>query len=286
MTLKISTKSWWEADSYPDDSLMPLDLSLRAGPKGAALVRVNDNGTTQAGWGLTGKDGAEGFMPRYNRGEFAKNRAEYGYRKGAHPVALVMRAFQVVAIDIDGKNGGLKHASELGVLPATLAETSKSGNGFHLFYATNEPWDPVQGYDAIPDQIGIVTGVDIRGTGCIYHHDTQRWNNRPIAMLPQWLEDRLLEKKTRVLANAHTIQQTLTTLDETEILLMHANILQDLAKKIPAGKRNNTLFAIGSQLKQAEAPDWQKAIYDRAIESGLDSDEAEKIVSNIENYGV
>ena len=54
--------------------------------------------------------------------------------------AFVMRAqCSLVCIDIDGKNGGLIHAPvKLEACCAhTLAGASKSGDGYHLWYATS-----------------------------------------------------------------------------------------------------------------------------------------------------
>ena len=88
-----------------------------------------------------GKDGADGFMPRYLRGVFNSRRVVYGYERGKWAYAFVMRSMRLVCVDIDGKNGGLEHAKKLGLLPPTLAETSKSGDGYHLFYLVDEEWD-------------------------------------------------------------------------------------------------------------------------------------------------
>lgn len=284
-SLQIPKKSWWETDEYTLDSLLPAELTRFAGPKDTALVRAYADGSTQVGWGLTGKNGDPGFMGNYMKGAFLPRRTEYGYDQGKHAAALVMRSLQLVCVDIDGKNGGLDHVTELGALPHTLAETSKSGNGYHLFYATSEPWDPAEGFGLIPDHIGIVTGVDIRGVGCVYHHSTQRWNARPVVQLPPHLMGRLLAKKVQRQQAAVQIQKTLTTTDETEILMLQQEMVDELAKPIPAGKRNITLFAIGSKMKLAEVPNWDERILARADDLGLPADEAEKLVSNIENYG-
>ena len=65
---------------------------------------------------------------------------------------------------------------------------------------------------------------------------------------------------------------------------MHDELFERLKKPIPAGKRNNTLFAIGSEMKTAGVPDWDIRIGARAEELGLDADEVTKLVSNIETY--
>src|SRR5690606_30401280 len=127
--------------------------------------------------------------------------------------AYVMRSVRLVAIDIDGKNGGLEHVTEIGALPLTMAERSKSGNGYHLFYETDDVWDVDEGFAQIPDQIGFVQGVDIRGTGCVYHFPAQRWNNRKVTKLPDWLRDQLLAKQQRMASQTSVILKTLSTMD-------------------------------------------------------------------------
>ena len=195
-----------------------------------------------------------------------------------------MRSLRLVCVDIDGKNGGLEYAGRLGALPLTLAETSKSGTGYHLFYYTEEPWVADTGFGMIPDQIAITQGVDIRGVGCVYHYPTQRWNGRDITALPEWLEERLREKQKRREASQAAMQK-ISTLDEMEKLMAHAELMDDLARPIPSGKRNSTLFAIGAKLMQAGVQDWEQAILARGDEVGLDEAETLKIVENIGTYG-
>ena len=74
-------------------------------------------------------------------------------------------------------------------------------------------------------------------------------------------------------------------LDPEEIAIMHDQLLDELKKPIPAGRRNQSLFAIGHKLKEAEVPDWESLILDRASQIGLDDDESEKLVANISRYG-
>jgi hypothetical protein len=285
--LNISKTNWWETDTYTVDALLApqaLNDDSLWGPQGPALVRAYEGGSTQAGWGLTPPQGSdEGFMARYLRGEFLPRRTEYGYDKGSHAAALVMRSTRLVCVDIDGKNGGLEHAGSLGALPLTLAETSKSGNGYHLFYAVPEQWTEDEGFGLLVDAIGIVTGVDIRAVGCVYHYPTQRWNEREVAEIPDWFLDKLLERKQRRAAFTAQVMK-LDTLDETEILIMHAELLDELAKPIPQGKRNTTLFAIGHKLKAAGVPGWEGHLTARADDLGLSSDESDRIVQNIGRY--
>lgn len=292
--------SWWLTDEYDETevALPPefYDHTYDGNPLlSPALVKVfpkpDRDPLTQQGWGLKGpkdKDNPgqrlEGFMPRYLRGEFLPRKALARYESRGDPFAIVMRSVSMICVDIDGKNGGLEHANELGLTIPTMAETSKSGNGFHLFYATGEDWDEEKGFGKFADAIGIVQGVDIRATGCVYHYPTQRWNDRPLTKIPPFLEKLLTEREQKRQVAAARITSIINTTDETEVLMLHHELTTELAKSIPAGKRNTTLFAIGSKMKMADVPDWDQKVLARADEVGLDADEASKIVANIESY--
>lgn len=269
---------WWRTDEYDWDVAVPAAIEELSGPMGVALVRAFADGKTDAGWG------DDKFMANYTSGEFNARRAVYGYSKGKHAFAFIMRSVQLVCIDIDGKNGGLEHAKKLGALPPTMSETSKSGDGYHLFYSVDQEWDEALGYGSILDRIGIEQGVDIRATGCVYHHDTQRWNDRAPAPLPKYLLDLLQTKQQERQHRAQYVAAVINSQDETEILLMRDALMTDLAKPIPAGKRNNTLFAIGQQMKTAQIADWPALIEKRAGEVGLDVEETDKLVSNIQRF--
>ncbi len=280
--MQFSQLPWWRTDPYNlEGAANGPDLSDTTlwGPEGPALVQYfPDTGKTGPGWGR------EQFMDSYRRQQFSPRRVLAGYDRGSHAFAFVMRASKLVCVDIDGKNGGLEYASQLGFLPPTIAEVSKSGTGYHLFYLVEDEWDPQDGFARYRDAIGVVPGVDIRGTGCVYHKHTQRWNGRSAAMLPEFLSTMLLERQNRRDRDSVHIKKTLE-LDIEEIIIMHAELLTELNKPIPAGKRNSSLFAIGTKLKLAEVPDWEDEILRRAGEVGLDDDEAQKIVSNITAYG-
>lgn len=283
-----TSKPWWLTDTYEEENEISdslLGVEDLEGPKGVALVRAWPSGVTDQGWGLLPPKGSnEGFMPRYLRGEFNPRRVLHGYRKGLWAFAFIMRSLRLVCIDIDGKNGGIEHAKRLGMLPLTLAETSKSGDGYHLFYLVDEEWNDVTGFGQLSDRIGIEQGVDIRATGCVYHHPQQRWNGRPLAVLPDHLKEALLHREQKVAAQAERITKVLEVNDDMEVLMMQDEILSDLKKPIPAGKRNVTLFAIGSQMHAAQIPDWEDKLIERATQVGLGQDEAEKIVANINRY--
>lgn len=276
---------WWRTDTYDRAIEIPKQLEWAAGPYGPALVRQFKNGLTDPGWGLQGKDGAPGFMENYTKARFSRQRVLPGYAKGRHNFAFVMRSMKMVCIDIDGKNGGLDGALQLGMLPLTLAETSKSGDGYHLFYLTSKDvWSQHDGFAMFSDRIGIKQGVDIRATGCVFHHPQQRWNNRNPVELPKHLAEMLTKKQQAADAQVAAIIKTLDAGDATEVLLMQDALLTDLAKPIPAGRRNSTLFAIGSQMFLAGRSDWEQLIRDRALAVGLDRGETNKLVHNISKY--
>ena len=284
MAIQIPTKSWWETDQYTDESLLPIDLQVPDlwGPQGPAIIKAWANGSTQTGWGLNPpRDSNEGFMPRYSRTEFNLRRLQQGYEKGRHAAAFVMRSARLIVVDIDGKNGGLAGAHQLGNLPFTLAETSKSGTGYHLWYRTPESWDENLGFAEVNDAIGLAPGVDIRNVGCVYHWPSQRWNGRQLAEVPANIWNQLRDKLVRREQAAAAISSVIATGDETEILIMHDSLIDELAKPIKPGQRNTTLFAIGNKMRQAGIPDWKDRIELRAVKVGLDLEEAERITANI-----
>ena len=279
-----SLKHWWRTDLYTDDTHIPAELVRSSGPHGVAVVRAWNDGRTDSGWGLRPTDKKPGFMALYTADKFHGKRCLPTYEKGHHNFAFVMRSLSLVCIDIDGKNEGFIGANRLGSLPETLAETSKSGNGYHLFYSVPDLWDPVEGFAAYSDRIGFEQGVDLRATGCVYHTPTQRWNNRPIVQLPDHLIQRLDSEKNRALASRGHIQKIINQSDDLEIIMLHAELIDDLAKPIPAGRRNNTLFAIGSKMMEAGVEGWEGLIETRAKEVGLGFDESTKLVANIRAY--
>ena len=278
---------WWKTDKYEGDFAIPADFLTVSGIEGPALVRVWGDGKTDPGWGLTDKDNNPAFIPLYTRKKFQARTILAGYAQDKWAFAFVMRSMRVVCIDIDGKNGGFDNVGKLGMLPHTLAETSKSGNGYHLFYLVSEDeWDPDAGFALFTDRIGIEQGVDIRATGCVYHHHQQRWNGRKLVELPQHIKDRLHAKAQTAAAQTAAIVSVLDNGDPMEVAMMQDNLITDLNKPIQPGKRNTTLFAIGTQMFEAQVPRWQDLLVQRALLIGLDAVEATKLVSNIQKYGV
>lgn len=274
--MKIPSTSWWKTDNYHIDMPAP-DALQDLAPYGLAVVSVNTNGSTQPGWG-------EGFIDRFVAKQFSLRPKAYAYKKSGRPFAFVMRAVKAICIDIDGKNGGLVGALQLGLLPPTLAETSKSGSGYHLFYEVDDEWDEEFGFAALNDVINIVPGVDIRATGCVYHYNTQRWNDRNIAPLPDFIADLLKAKHEKRQAEQHRFETIVNEGDEMDKAMEEASLLEELAKDVPDGKRNNTLFAIGSKLRALGVTEWPEIIDSRAQELGLDYTESDKLLKNIEKY--
>lgn len=287
--------AWYEDDAFTDAQAIPGALRGAGlpGPRGLALVQVYSEGRTQPGWGLAERpaEGARqrvpGFMEGYLARRFWPGPTLRAFNERREPFAFVMRAMRLLVVDIDQHDGaadGMKGAKALGLEP-TLAETSKSGKGRHLFYSYDDSWDDALGFGAYDDAIGIVPGVDIRVVGCVYHHATQKWNDRPIAPAPQAVIDKLTERAMRKVARTATIAAIAAgEYDDEETLMMHDNLLSELNKPIAAGKRNNSLFAIGQQMKDAAYPNWEAEVERRAGEVGLDLDETAKLIGNIQRY--
>jgi len=270
---------WWMNETYDKDVAVPSELVKFSGPKGVAIVRAWQDGKTSKGWG------EPTFMDLYMKGRFSGRPVIPGYEQGRWALAYVMRSMRLVCVDIDGKNGGFDGVKQLGMLPYTLAETSKSGNGYHLFYSIpDDIWNLDKGYAQLPDRIGLQQGVDLRSVGCVYHYPQQRWNGREIAPLPSYLHQQLLARKASSASVVDEIIKLLDAGDPMEVALMQDNLVTDLNKPIPAGRRNTTLFAIGSQMFLGQVPGWKQLVHDRALALGLDIDEADKLITNIEKY--
>lgn len=244
-------------------------------------MQCYDDGTTAPGWG--GKT----FIDKYRKRGFASRRAQAVFDKHKTPFALVMRSVSMICLDIDGKNGGVESATALN-LPPTMAETSKSGNGYHLFYLVDDTWNPTFGFERLRDRIGWRTGIDIRSVGCVYHYPSQRWNMLRPAPIPEGILVDLEQSRDDTAARAEYITTLRTSTDpddQMEFLMMQTSIQSKLTAPIPAGKRNNTLFAIGTEMKLAQIAGWQEQVYNRAVDLGLADDEAEKLIKNIDRYG-
>lgn len=282
--------TWYEDEKqYEHDHWIgpgaPGDREI-GGPKGFALLDVFSEGRTTPGWGLAATDKHDGFIREYERGRFLARPRVNRYLEKGRPFAFVMRSMNMLAIDIDhhaepGSPNGFDSLLQIGFeLPTTMAETSKSGAGRHLFYRTPDLWLPTEGYGVYDDVLGLVPGVDIRAVGCVYHYDTQRWNDLPVADAPQELLDMLELRRQKKQAHSTRLAAAAADMDDTEALIVHHDLKTQLAKPIPAGKRNATLYAIGRDMFLSDMPGWEDLIRDRATEIGIDSAEAEKIIAN------
>lgn len=280
--------TWYEDDSqFVHSNPVPTPMVSFQGPNGLALVDVYGNGMTTTGWGLFGKDGGPGFAENYQKHKFWAKPRLVQFQNGK-PFAFVMRSLRLVMVDIDrhlaaGGEDGFISAAKM-ELPPTLAETSRSGSGRHLFYSVEDEWSDVFGFGRYDDALGIEPGIDIRATGCVYHYPSQKWNDLPIAPLPESVKKYLVAKKNKKDAQTAVLQHVAVKPDSEEALVVQDALLQELAKPIPVGKRNASLFALGSKMKDAGIPDWEEALEDRANEVGLDYEETCKIIANVGRY--
>ena len=224
---------WYRgSDQYTRDTPLE-DFEGRTGSHGVALVRVYGE-KTQPGWGRAL------FMRNYTRGFFDPSRIPEG-----SSFALVMRSLRLLCVDIDGKNDGYKEAAKLN-LPPTLAETSKSGNGHHLFYAYPDTWDETDGYAGQPDRVGMWPGIDIKSSGVVFHHPHQLWNEEPIADLPVDVWDMLQKRNKRDALLRVTPSQAREMADE-DLKFKRDLLLIELGKSRTDG-RDTSLWRIGASL--------------------------------------
>lgn len=278
--MKIEATHWWEDDTYTVTDAVPDQLLDFAGPKGIAFVTVferDDKVYTTRGWGVSDPK-KPGFTLKYSKGFFAREQ----HVQPDKPFAIVMRSLRLVCIDIDGKNkGDISARRILGNTPRTLAERSKSGTGWHLFYYIEDTWNPRLGYASVPDKINFEPGIDLRGTGCVYHYPQQRWNDAEIAQLPPHLLERFL-----AIAEVRAEQKQLAVYaTEEERLLAAAEYLSRLQRPVREGSRNNTLFAVGCALKGINLHDWQKHIFTAGLDWGLDTQELNHLIRSVERTG-
>jgi len=241
-----------------------------------SLVRVYPNGKTQPGWG------AKDFVTNQEKGLFEKEKALEFYEKYRQPFAFVMRSVPLLCVDIDGKNDGIVTARVMN-LPRTLAETSKSGNGYHLYYRMPYTNYGERGFDELPDITGLLPGVDIKATGVVFHYPNQRWNNSGIEMIPPTLME-LLGRIKSMRWSARVTKEGTSNMDPDELVIVHDLIKHDLYGKFELGNRNNKLYAIGAQMYATGYPAWDTALYDRGLEIGLEMSELSEMIRNIEKY--
>lgn len=266
------TKQWFEkTEQYTIDDA----LGERAWPHTLSLVRVGDEGKTQAGWSK------EQFMKNYTKGFFKPDRILREFATEGYPFALLMRSLPMICVDIDGKNGGIQ-ASRILSLPETLAETSKGGNGYHLFYRVpEEVWHFNYGYNEFPDANALIPGVDIRSIGVVYHHPQQRWNALDPAPLPNTVRKLLNQKKQQ---QAIEKERREAPLSGSDLAIAQEQVLESLARKIPSGKRNTTLYAIGCAMLTYQIKNWEDLLMARGTQLGMDQGELRSIVNHVKQY--
>lgn len=243
-----------------------------------SLIRVYDSGKTQPGWG------AREFVANHTRGHFRPTRALKFFTKHGEPFGIVMRSIPLICVDIDGKNGGHETARVLN-LPVTLAERSKSMNGYHLFYRIpGTLWNTERGYSEFPDVIGLLPGIDIKGTGVVYHYSNQVWNEESVKDAPPRLME-LIGRVRDVRQQAKVTRDGVSSLAEEDKVIVHDQLLDKLEQPIPKGSRNNILYSIATQMYAAEFPAWDSLVYDRGLEIGLEINEIRSIIENVRKYG-
>ena len=255
-------------------------LGERAWPLSLSLVHVYK--TKQGGVATTSGWGKKDFMENYLQGKFRPKAYLHRYQFG-RAFGIIIRALPLVCVDIDGKNGGLETARVLH-LPPTLAETSKSGNGFHLFYRTpGDTWSEEFGFDQVADYTGIIPGVDIKGEGIVYHYPGQRWNNLPIAPASQGLM-RLIEARRENRERSRQVSQQLRSMDPEDRAIAADKLEERLARPFPEGTRNTGLYAWGMKAKGI-VPQWEAKLAYRGQQLELEMSEILTIIDNVEKYG-
>jgi hypothetical protein len=268
-------KQWYEDDrQYVINKPIPLEFEEYGT---LSLIRVYSKGGTETGWGA--KDWAE----QREAGRFDPDRSVRYFEKYQQPFAFVMRSIPFVCIDVDGKNNGQAFTNML-QLPETLAERSKSGNGWHLIYRVpGAAFDSKRGFAEMEDHNGVLPGIDVRGTGAMFHYPNQQWNRTKAADLPMSLYA-LLENAQRIRHNARLTAGGTLGLSEDELVIVHDRLATQLAMRAPVGTRNQRLYAIGTQMFASNYPDWEMQIRLRGEQLGLDVDEVEQILENIIKY--
>ena len=271
--MKPLPQQWFEdSEQYTEEYGLPAQILEMTPP----LVRVYPGGATQPGWG------AKEFEENFYKGRFDVGRSLPAFDKYRQPFGLVMRGVPLICVDIDGKNDGINTARVLH-LPKTLGEVSKSGNGYHLFYSIpGAEWIPGKGYDEFPDIIGLIPGVDVKGTGIVYHYPQQRWNRTEIAVAPRSLLKLLSASRDSKQMRLAAVRST--DMDDEERAMLHDQIRTRLKGRFEAGNINNKLFAIGAQMLNSGYPNWQHELMVRGLEVGSTEEKMTTIINNVIQY--
>jgi len=264
---------WYEnMEQYTNPAGLPPAWGYRGN---LALVHVQSSGATTSGWGR------QDFVLNHGQGKFQPEKYLKRFGHG-RAFGIVMRSVPLLCIDIDGKNGGFQAARVL-ELPPTLAETSKSGNGLHLFYrVAGADWDPNYAYDEIPDVIGLLPGVDVKATGIVYHFPQQRWNGATIAYVPKGVMNLLSARKRTIEISKERVQAS-KLLDPEERAILADELMDELQRPLPDGRRNTTLFAWGCKA-DGVVKDWPLHLHLRGEQAGLSSSELVQIIKSVQSY--
>lgn len=260
------THPWWRAaKQYADAEPIPDALAAYE----PDVVRAYaDRSETQPGWGV------HEYLD--NRHLFAPARQDL-----TRPFGVVMRSIPGLCVDIDGKNGGTS-AETANALQAlgladtpTLAERSKSGNGYHLFYAVADEWrtDPARpGFALFADRIGVLMGVDIKAVTLVFHHPHQRWNALPVADLPEAFASLLATNQRR------RADPALPASPQARLAALRS--LARLRWPVEDGSRNTTLWGIAKDLYRSGFPEWESLIEWAADQCGLSDRETATVLGS------
>jgi hypothetical protein len=266
------TRWYQQPEQYLGNTRMGEQLDQYAGPNGTAYVKVYGE-KTQPGWGH------ERFMKNYTRNFFGHHKID-----PREPFAIVMRSLRLLVIDIDGKNDGYKAAAELD-LPPTLAETSKSGDGHHLFYSYPDEWHPIEGYAGQPDRVGMWPGIDVKSTGVVYHHPQQKHNGLGIAPVSYKVME-MLEKRNARDAQLRVTPEQASEMTDEDLKFKRDILLIELSQPRTDG-RDTSLWRIGASLLNLGVDETYMAekILAAGLKWGVPEDIINgKIIPNIINY--
>jgi hypothetical protein len=209
--------------------------------------------------------------------------------------ALLMKSINVLCVDIDGKNGGMDNLHKLGYLPPTLAEISRSGTGYHLYYSLTDAQNSTFSMD-FAGKSALATGVDIKTQGLVFQavatSKHQMYNARQLSLIPDSLAN---------LVELNTIKK-----QKARVFFKSPQGLKELEKKrqaqpkdewdwsslgtpcsgyclspIPQGMRNDSLYTFGLAKMANGETDWEKHMGHAARKSNIPNDELGVLVGQV-----